>query len=144
MSASSTELHYPAGSQLIDGEWVPARAKAELEVIDPATREPFTTVARADAGDIEDAVAAARRAFPAWAVTNPSERGALLRRWAELIMTAVDDLAAIEARDVGKPLAGGRLNIYIAQGIIDYFSGAADKLTGVTLPTRTPDYLGYT
>lgn len=48
MSDRSTELHYPAGSQLIDGEWVPARAKAELEVIDPATREPFTTVARAD------------------------------------------------------------------------------------------------
>lgn len=144
MSDRLSELHYPAGSQLIDGEWVPARAKAELDVIDPATREPFTTVARAEPGDIDDAVAAARRAFPGWAATNPSERGALLRRWADLIMAAVDDLAAIEARDVGKPLSGARMNIYIAQGIIDYFAGAADKLTGVTLPTRTPDYFGYT
>jgi aldehyde dehydrogenase (NAD+) len=138
------DLHYPAGMQLIDGEWVPARAKEKLDVVDPASRAPFTSVARADAGDVADAVAAARRAFPGWAATNPSERGAVLRRWAELIMTHVEELAATEARDVGKPLSAGRMNIYIAQGIIDYFAGAADKLTGVTLPTRTPDYLGYT
>jgi len=137
-------LQPPPAQQLIDGEWVPARDKGELEVVDPATREPIQTVARAGADDIDDAIAAARRAFPAWAATNPSERGALLRRWADLIMAHVEELAATEARDVGKPLSGGRLNIYIAHGIIDYFAGAADKLTGVTLPTRTPDYLGYT
>src|SRR6478609_196212 len=138
------EVHYPAGSHLVDGAWVPARDKGELDVVDPATRASFTSVARAQAGDVADAVAAARRAFPAWAATNPSDRGALLRRWAELIMEDLEPLAAIEAQDVGKPLSGGRMNMYIAQGIIDYFAGAADKLTGVTLPTRSPDYLGYT
>ena len=137
-------LQPPPAQQLIGGEWMPARDKGELEVVDPATRDPIQTVARAGADDIDDAVAAARRAFPGWAATNPSERGALLRRWADLIMAHVEELAATEARDVGKPLSGGRLNIYIAHGIIDYFAGAADKLTGVTLPTRTPDYLGYT
>jgi len=141
-------LQPPPAQQLIGGEWMPARDKGELEVVDqvvdPATRDAIQTVARAGADDIDDAVAAARRAFPGWAATNPSERGALLRRWADLIMAHVEELAATEARDVGKPLSGGRLNIYIAHGIIDYFAGAADKLTGVTLPTRTPDYLGYT
>jgi len=137
-------LEVPAASLLVDGEWTPARNKGELAVVDPATREPFQSVALAEAQDVDDAVASARRAFPAWAATNPSERGALLHRWAELVMAHVEDLAAIEARDVGKPLSGGRMNMYIAHGIIDYFAGAADKLTGVTLPTRTPDYLGYT
>lgn len=137
-------LALPAAQLLIDGEWVQARDKAELEVVDPATRGLIQTVARASRGDIDDAVAAARRAAPGWAATNPSERGALLRRWADLVMMHVEELAATEARDVGKPLSGGRLNIYIAHGIIDYFAGAADKLTGVTLPTRTPDYLGFT
>ncbi|MGH8862510.1 MAG: aldehyde dehydrogenase family protein [Jatrophihabitantaceae bacterium] len=137
-------LHYPAGRQLIDGEWMPARAGSELDVVDPAIREPFTSVARADPRDVDDAVAAARRAFPGWAATSPSERGALLRRWAELISGSVEELAATEARDVGKPLSGGRMNMHIAHGIVEYFAGAADKLTGVTLPTRTPDYLGYT
>lgn len=137
-------LEIPAARQLIDGEWIAARNKGELPVIDPATQAPIQSVALAEAADVDDAVAAARRAFPGWAATNPAERGALLRRWADLIMAHVEVLAAIEARDVGKPLSGGRLNMYITHGIIDYFAGAADKLTGVTLPTRTPDYLGFT
>ncbi|MEO6886155.1 MAG: aldehyde dehydrogenase family protein, partial [Jatrophihabitantaceae bacterium] len=137
-------LEIPAARQLIDGEWTAARNKGELPVIDPATQTVIQPVALAEAADVDDAVAAARRAFPAWAATNPSERGVLLRRWADLIMAHVEQLAAIEARDVGKPLSGGRLNMYITHGIIDYFAGAADKLTGVTLPTRSPDYLGFT
>ena len=137
-------LDVPAASLLIDGDWTPARNKGELTVLDPATREPIQTVALAEAQDVDDAVAAARRAFPGWAATSASERGALLRRWADLVIAHVEELAAIEARDVGKPLSGGRLNIYITHGIIDYFAGAADKITGVTLPTRTPDYLGFT
>lgn len=137
-------LDVPAARLLIDGDWTPARNKGELTVLDPATREPIQTVALAEAQDVDDAVAAARRAFPGWAATSASERGALLRRWADLIIAHVEELAAIEARDVGKPRSGGRLNMYIAHGIVDYFAGAADKLTGVTLPTRTPDYLGFT
>lgn len=138
------ELVIPPAQQLIDGAWTTARDKGELPVTDPATGETIQTVALAGRSDVDDAVAAARRAFPGWAATSPSERGALLRRWADLIMQHVEELARYEARDVGKPLSGGRLNIFIAQGAIEYFAGAADKLTGVTLPTRSPDYLGYT
>jgi aldehyde dehydrogenase (NAD+) len=137
-------VDFPSSQHFIDGEWVAARDGGTLDVLDPATRQAFTQVARAGGADVESAVAAARRAFPDWAATNPSERGALIRRWADLIIAEVEALAAVEARDVGKPLSGGRTNIYIAHGIIDYFAGAADKLTGVTLPTRSPDYLGYT
>jgi aldehyde dehydrogenase (NAD+) len=137
-------VEFPAAQHLIDGDWKSARDGGELPVVDPATREAFTSVARAAADDVADAVAAARRAQPAWAAMNASERGALLHRWADLVIANVEELAAVEARDVGKPLSGGRMNMYIAHGIIEYFSGAADKLTGVTLPTRSPDYLGYT
>ncbi|MDG4764666.1 aldehyde dehydrogenase family protein [Solwaraspora sp. WMMD406] len=138
------DLRVPAARQLIDGAWEAAADNGELPVLDPATRQVIQPVARARAADVDRAVAAARRAAPAWAATSPSERGATLRRWADLIAAHVEDLAAYEARDVGKPRSGGRLNIYIAHGIVDYFAGAADKLTGVTLPTRTPDYFGYT
>jgi aldehyde dehydrogenase (NAD+) len=138
------ELRIPDAQHLVGGEWAPARDKGELPVTDPATRETIQTVALATRDDVDDAVAAARAAFPAWAAASPSERGALLRRWAGLIAEHVEELAAYEARDVGKPLSGGRMNVFIANGIIDYFAGAADKLTGVTLPTREPGYLGYT
>ncbi|GFJ94430.1 hypothetical protein Prum_080720 [Phytohabitans rumicis] len=117
------DLVVPDARHLIDGEWVAAADKGELPVLDPATREVIQPVARAEPADVDAAVAAARRAAPAWAATNPSERGAALRRWADLIMTHVEDLARYEARDVGKPLSGGRLNIYIAHGIVDYFAG---------------------
>ncbi|MGW6462091.1 aldehyde dehydrogenase family protein, partial [Streptomyces sp. NPDC055078] len=137
-------VDFPSSQHFIDGAWVAARDGGTLDVLDPATQQMFTEVARAGAADVDDAVTAARRAFPAWAATDPSERGALIRRWADLIIDGVEALAAVEARDVGKPLSGGRTNIHIAHGIIGYFAGAADKLTGVTLPTRGPDYLGYT
>jgi acyl-CoA reductase-like NAD-dependent aldehyde dehydrogenase len=137
-------LDIPSARLLVNGEWTAARNKGELAVVDPASHELIQTVALAEAVDVDDAIAAARRAFPAWAATSASQRGALLRRWADLVSAHVEELAAAEARDVGKPLSGGRMNIYIAHEIIDYFAGAADKLTGVTLPTRTPDYLGYT
>ncbi|MFE2045991.1 aldehyde dehydrogenase family protein [Streptomyces sp. NPDC059477] len=137
-------VDFPSSLHFIDGEWVAAHDGGTLDVLDPATHQVITQVARAGAADVDDAVAAARRAFPGWAATNPSERGALIHRWADLIIAEVEALAAVEAQDVGKPLSGGRTNIYITHGIIDYFAGAADKLTGVTLPTRSPDYLGYT
>ncbi|WP_422755778.1 aldehyde dehydrogenase family protein [Micromonospora sp. WMMD708] len=138
------DLDIPTARQLVDGDWTPAADGGELPVLDPATREPIQSVARAREVDVDHAVAAARRAAPGWAATSPSERGAILSRWAALIGEHVEELAAYEARDVGKPRSGGRLNMYITQGIVDYFAGAADKLTGVTLPTRTPDYFGYT
>ncbi|MEU6034438.1 aldehyde dehydrogenase family protein [Actinomadura sp. NPDC047616] len=139
-----SELEIPVSRLLMDGEWTPARDKGELPVLDPATGQTIQPVALGTGADVGDAVAAARRAFPAWAATSPSERGALLARWARLVGQYVEDLARYEAQDVGKPLSGGRTNIFIARGIIEYFAGAADKLTGVTLPTRTPGYLGYT
>ncbi|MBW4701771.1 MULTISPECIES: aldehyde dehydrogenase [unclassified Micromonospora] len=138
------DLDIPTARQLIDGDWTAAADGGELPVLDPATRETIQSVARARAVDVDHAVAAARRAAPGWAATSPSERGAILSRWAALIGEHVEELAAYESRDVGKPRSGGRLNMYITQGIVDYFAGAADKLTGVTLPTRTPDYFGYT
>lgn len=137
-------LELPPARHLIGGEWLPARHKGELPVLDPATREVFHRIADGDAGDVDAAVAAARRAAPGWAALSASDRGALIGRWAALIGEHVEELAAIEARDVGKPRSGGRMNIWIAQGIVGYFAGAADKLTGVTLPTRDPDYLGFT
>jgi aldehyde dehydrogenase (NAD+)/betaine-aldehyde dehydrogenase len=138
------DVDVPPARQLIDGGWVAATDKGELPVVDPATGGIIQTVALAEPEDIELAVAAARRAFPGWAATSAAERGATLRRWADLIVSHIEELARFEARDVGKPMTGGRMNVFIAHSIIEYFAGAADKLTGVTLPTRTRDYLGYT
>jgi aldehyde dehydrogenase (NAD+) len=92
------DLEIPPARHLIDGEWVPAREKGELPVIDPALNRPFHSVARAGRADIDDAVAAAHRAFPGWAATSPSERGAALRRWADLIALHTEELSPASRR----------------------------------------------
>lgn len=139
-----TTLEIPASQQFIDGAWTPALTSGELPILDPATGDVIHTVALAEPTDVAEAVAAAHRAAPAWAATSPTARGHLLRAWADLIMANLETLAATEARDVGKPLSGGRVNMYITHSIVDYFAGAADKLMGVSLPARSPEFVGYT
>jgi aldehyde dehydrogenase (NAD+) len=128
----------------IAGAWRPPASGAALPVIDPATREPFHSSGRAGAEDVDAAVAAAREAYPAWSRMSPSDRGAILGRWSQLIFEHVEELARYEAQDVGKPLSDARTNIYIAGSILGYFAGAADKLHGATLPSRSADNTGFT
>src|SRR5579875_79356 len=140
----SISLEVAGDRILVAGEWRAPEGGGTFVDLDPATREPIADVARASARDVDAAVAAARAAFPAWARRSPAERGFILRRWAELIGEHAEELARIEARDVGKPLSAGRLNIQIARGNLEYGAGLADKVMGATLPSRSPDHTGLT
>ncbi len=139
-----TSVQIPENRLLVGGKWQPASAGATLPVLDPATQDPFHHAARATAPDVEAAVAAASDAFAVWSRTSPSERGAVMRRWADLVYANVEELARLEAQDVGKPLSDARGNIFFAASILEYFAGAADKLLGATLPARSEDRFGYT
>lgn len=126
----------------IAGEWLDR--DDTFASIDPATGETFGLITASRVDDVDRAVAAARAAAPGWARMNPSERGAILGRWAGLVFANMHRLAALEARNVGKPLSGGLLNVQIAGSILQYTAGGADKLGGSTLPTRSPDFFGFT
>lgn len=126
----------------IDGAWE-GRGEA-LHLIDPSTTQPHAVLQTSTLPDVDRAVAAARSAATSWSRRSPSERGSILATWAGLIFAHQDRLAALEGRDVGKPLAAARLNVQIAGSIISYAAGAADKLTGATLPVRDSHYFGYT
>ncbi|GAA2397022.1 aldehyde dehydrogenase family protein [Dactylosporangium salmoneum] len=127
---------------LIDGTWT--GGDQVLPTIDPATGVEYGRIHTSATSDVDRAVAAARAASRNWSRTSPSERGALLSRWAQLIFENQERLAAIEARNVGKPLSAARMNIIIAGSIMAYTAGGADKLTGATLPVRQPEFFGYT
>src|SRR5207247_3967387 len=94
------------GTQLIGGEWVPARSGETIAVINPATEEHLGSVPRSGADDVGDAVAAAEQAFPAWRDTSPSVRAQLLLRWAELIREHEDEIDLLERMEVGRPRWG--------------------------------------
>jgi acyl-CoA reductase-like NAD-dependent aldehyde dehydrogenase len=103
----STDLRHwvPAARDLtIDGRGIPG-AGPEIEAVNPATEQVTATVATASRAQVDDAVAAARRAFPAWAAASPAERRAALHRLADLMERHSERLAAAIVNEVGTPIA---------------------------------------
>jgi succinate-semialdehyde dehydrogenase/glutarate-semialdehyde dehydrogenase len=115
---------------LIGGEWRSATARAELEVINPATEEVVDSVPAASAEDVELAVAMAKRAFADWSRTDVEKRASILGKAADLISERVKDLAATLTAEQGKPLAeaAGEVN-HLAHGV-RYYAEAATKVRG--------------
>jgi acyl-CoA reductase-like NAD-dependent aldehyde dehydrogenase len=128
------------GTQLIGGEWVPARGGETIAVINPATGETLASVPRGGERDIADAVGAAADAFGAWRDTSPSRRGALLLAWADLCRRHEHEISLLEQLEVGHPSWGPSP----VPGILTFTAGLADKITGHTLPSAMPDVLGMT
>ncbi|UUU29434.1 aldehyde dehydrogenase family protein [Streptomyces sp. CA-210063] len=129
----------PDGTHLVAGEWVSARSKATLDVVNPATGAVIARVPRGTAKDIDDAVRAAEDALPAWRDTSPASRSELLYRWAELVREHDDAINRLEAIEVGHPVGPSPIAARLT-----YLAGKADKVFGDTLPTRSPDVLGLT
>lgn len=122
---------------LIDGQWTPARSGKTFETINPATEEVIASVAEADAADVEQAVLAARRAFDEgpWPRMDARERGKIMMRLADLMEAEIDELAALESLDNGKPVSDAKLgDIPLAISVLRYYAGWADKIQGATIP----------
>ena len=125
----------------VDGVWRDAEGGARLPVEDPSTGLEVGEIAGGQAADIDAAVAAARGALSGdWGRATAVERGRILTRIGQLVLQRVDDLASIEAMDVGKPLKQARADAVALARYMEFYGGAADKVMGETIP-----YLeGYT
>jgi len=110
----------------IDGAFVPPIAGRRLDNVEPATGKVYGTVPDSDAEDVEAAVRAAERAFPAWARLPAEERARFLLALADRIDAAREELARAESVDTGKPLALARsLDIPRASSNLRFFATAA-------------------
>ena len=89
----------------IDGRWIDRGAGSVHDVINPATEETIAAISMAGADDVDLAVAAARRAFPAWAATPVAERIACLQRLAAVYERRADDMAAAICVEMGAPVS---------------------------------------
>jgi acyl-CoA reductase-like NAD-dependent aldehyde dehydrogenase len=105
-----------------------------LTVLNPATEEPIAELAQGGVEETDAAVARAKAAFPAWRSVAPADRAALLRRLAALVEEHVEELAAIESGNVGKPIAGARAEAQMVAQVFHYYAGAVDKHYGETIP----------
>lgn len=109
----------------IDGRSVPQISGACLDDIEPATGLVQALVPDSDAGDVDLAVAAARRAFPAWSATPAAERSRLLLALADAVESDLEAFAQAESRDTGKPIAlARRLDIPRAIANLRFFATA--------------------
>src|SRR5215510_2172400 len=131
---------------LIGGKWQPAKSGKTFETINPATEEVIANVAEGDAADIDLAVKAARNAFEngPWAKMDARDRGKLMNRLADLLEEEIEDLAALETLDNGKPIRDSRAaDLPMTIDCLRYYAGWADKLHGQTIPVRG-NYFTYT
>jgi succinate-semialdehyde dehydrogenase / glutarate-semialdehyde dehydrogenase len=102
----------------------------QIEVVNPATEEVVGTVEGGDAAAVEQAVAAAKRAFPEWAATDTEARAHVLARAADLIEEHAKELAATLTAEQGKPIAEARGEVtHLAHGV-RYYAEAATKVRG--------------
>lgn len=129
----------------INGQCVAPKNGNYIASFDPTTGECWYHLAEADADDVEAAVAAANAAFrdPAWRRMTQTDRGALMRRLAELVRANADTLAEIESRDNGKLLKETRAQMRSMPDSYHYFAGMADKLQGETIPINRLDTLNF-
>jgi 1-pyrroline dehydrogenase len=126
---------------LVGGEWVDAVDGGTAEIINPATGEPIGEVPQGTQADVDRAVEAAKKAWPEWRESTPAERAELLLKLADAIDEHTDELAEIESRNVGKPLAAARDELPVCADNIRFFAGAARILEG----RSTGEYMrGYT
>ncbi len=135
---TATKAQIKPGKLLINGEWV--EGKKHFDTINPATGEVLTQVADAGAAEVDQAVAAARKAFDdpkgSWRKMSASERGRLIWKLADLMEQNIEELAELETLDNGKPIFESRyVDMPMAIDVMRYFAGIATKIQGETVNT---------
>ena len=120
---------------LIDGEWL---ARADMEVLDPATGAVLGRMPDCTAAETQRAIAAAETAMKAWKARTHAERADLLMAWHQQILDHADDLALILTREQGKPLAEARGEILYGASFVRWFAEEARRINGKIIPSPVP------
>jgi len=119
----------------VDGQWRDADNGATRPVVNPATGQPIGTAPLFGAAETRRAIEAADRAWPAWRAKTAKERSAILRKWNDLILAHVDDLALILTSEQGNPLAESKGEVTIGAAYIEWFAEEARRIYGDVIPT---------
>jgi aldehyde dehydrogenase (NAD+) len=125
---TASELPARGGKLLIDGDWVDADDRSTD--LDPSTGEELSRIARGTRADVERAVAAARRAQPAWGALSAPARGRILFDAADELAADNEAWATLMAREMGKPIVEARAECLRAAAILRYHAGEAHRPIG--------------
>lgn len=118
-----------------DGAYRPSASGQRTTLINPATEEPFAEVSGADAHDVDVAVRSAHKAWEGgWRDLAPGKREALLHAVARSLRDHLEEIAALEMRQIGKPISDARDEVGLGARVFEYYGGAVTKFCGQTIP----------
>ncbi len=120
---------------LVDGKWSDAVSSKTVDVVNPATGRKLGSVPNMGATETARAIDAANRAWPAWREKTARERAAIVRKWSELQLANIDDLALILTSEQGKPLAESKGEITIGAAYAEWFAEEAKRVYGDVIPS---------
>ncbi|MEA2179467.1 MAG: succinate-semialdehyde dehydrogenase / glutarate-semialdehyde dehydrogenase [Solirubrobacteraceae bacterium] len=123
----------------IDGAWVDADSGETFAVLNPASGDVVAEVPRMGTAETRRAIEAAQRALPGWRGMLAKDRARIMRRWADLMMTHQEALAALLTTEQGKPVAESRVEVAYAASFLEWFGEEAKRVYGDTIPTYMPD-----
>ncbi|MFN7724973.1 MAG: aldehyde dehydrogenase family protein [Rubrivivax sp.] len=136
-----SSLGFDPSQVFIAGHWQASASGQTLPLLNPSDGSPLAHIARGQAADVDAAVQAAQAALDGdWGRLSAAERGRLLLKMSALVLAQADELARLEALDVGKPLKQGRADAVALARYLEFYGGAADKVHGETIPFAN----GYT
>jgi succinate-semialdehyde dehydrogenase/glutarate-semialdehyde dehydrogenase len=123
----------------IDGAWCNADSGATFGVDNPATGEIIGNVPDMGAAETQRAIDAANAALPAWSKLSAKARGAILRKWFDLIVANADDLAQLMVLEQGKPFAEAKGEVAYGASFVEWFAEEGKRAYGDVIPTQSPD-----
>jgi succinate-semialdehyde dehydrogenase/glutarate-semialdehyde dehydrogenase len=121
----------------IDGHWCDAADERRFDVTNPANGAVIASVADCGVTETRAAIAAAKAAQPGWAALPAGQRGAILRRWRDLMVERADELALILTRENGKPLTEARGEILYGASYLEWFAEETKRIYGEIIPSAS-------
>lgn len=119
----------------INGAWVSAKSNKTFPVLDPATLTHLAYIPEMSASDTSLAIDAAHSSFQTFRKTTGRERARLLRKWNDLNLAHIDDLALILTLENGKTLAEAKGEVLYATSFLEWFAGEAERTYGEVIPS---------
>ncbi len=110
------------------------RTESVVKVLEPATEQVMAELPQAGPDEADAAIARAKAAFPAWRALTPADRAELLRRISIAVREHAEELARLEARQVGKPISDARGEVGMVADVFAYYAGAPERLLGSSIP----------
>ena len=132
-------LTLPRDRAYVNGSWVAALDHRTFDVHSPATGELVGSVPDLGRDDTRRAIEAADRAWPAWRALTAKERGAVLRRWFDLIVAHRTELATLMSRESGKVITESLGEVTYGAAFVEWFAEEGKRAYGDVIPPHTPD-----